>query len=49
MKNKIYNYIFLVFYFEFFAKSLNRKSKNISIDKKNNFTIFKNDVTIKNR
>ena len=48
MKNKIFTFLLTFFYFEFsYSENLSIEAQNISIDKKNNFTIFKNDVTVK--
>ena len=47
MKNKLILYLSLFFYTSAFAENLLIESKNISINKKNEFTIFENDVFVK--
>ena len=45
MKNKIIIIILSLFYFNYaYSENLFIEAKNISIDKKNELTIFKNDV-----
>ena len=47
MKNKLILYLSLFLYTSAFAENLLIESKNISINKKNEFTIFENDVFVK--
>ena len=48
MKNRLFLFFFLIlFNCPLLAESLNIQSKNITIDKNKEITIFENDVTVK--
>ena len=47
MRNSFLIILFVFFSDTLFAKDLDIKAKNISLDKKNNISIFKDDVIIK--
>ena len=44
MKNKFHIILFLFFFQPLFAENLNIKSSSVSIDKKNQTSVFKNNV-----
>ena len=47
MRNSIFALLISLFYIEFAYSSLFIESKNISVEKKNNLTIFKDDVLLR--
>ena len=50
MRNSIFALLISLFYIEFaYSEDLFIESKNISVEKKNNLTIFKDDVFVKDK